>query len=120
PSDPVAPWTVTFDARAEAQLAYLRDTHGVDLATPLSRALALGPHPHPYRRIKPDGADAFVVAHKAWRARFRALGDTHALEVFDVFTGYRVTSLAEPGDPAPDLPMHRAFVARWSVRLATP
>ncbi len=118
PSDPVAPWGVTFDAHCAAQLAYLRDSHGVDLAAGLRRALALGPHPHPYRRIKPDGADAFVVAHKAWRARFRALGDGRTLEVFEIFSGYRVTSLDDPDDPAPDLPMHRAFVARWSPRHA--
>jgi tRNA-Thr(GGU) m(6)t(6)A37 methyltransferase TsaA len=109
PADPIASHEVTFDAHAREQLDWLA-THDIDLETPLRRALALGPHPHPYRRIKPDGDGQFVVAHKEWRARFRIIAD-RTLEVFDVFSGYRPAALAS--DEA-GLDVHRAFVARWS------
>jgi tRNA-Thr(GGU) m(6)t(6)A37 methyltransferase TsaA len=114
PADPIASHDVRFDAYAREQLAWLTE-HGVDLETPLRRVLALGPHPHPYRRIKADGEDGFIVAHKEWRARFRVVGE-RALEVFELFSGYRPAVLAsdEPG-----LEVHRAFVARWSAVDAT-
>lgn len=113
PADPIAAYTVAFDPHATAQITWLRDAHAIDLETPLRRALALGPHPHPYRRIKPDG-DHLLVAHKSWRARFRVHERT--LEVFEIFSGYRPTALS---DPDPTLDPHRAFVAQWSPLRAT-
>ena len=43
------------------------------LAEPIARVLSLGPQPHPYRRIRKDG-DAFRLALKDWRVRFRVEG----------------------------------------------
>ena len=119
PSDPIDEYQVHFDAHAEAQLTWLRERHQIDLVPSLRRALALGPHPHPYRRIKPatDMPDTFVVAYKEWRARFRIEPESpRTLTVFAVFTGYRPDALAGP-DPALDT--HREFVATWSMHDAT-
>jgi hypothetical protein len=71
------------------------------------RLLALGPQPHPYRRIKRDAA-GLLFAHKEWRARFTEQGRT--LRVEEIFSGYREQALREEQGPVLDL--HRAFAAR--------
>ncbi len=74
PADPGPSYRVVVSERAEEQLGYLLETWHLDLRTGIEQALTLGPQPHPYRRIKRDG-DAFRLAHKEWRVRFRVDGD---------------------------------------------
>ena len=50
-NDPRDAWEVTFSPEAIEQLAWLRE-RGVDLRAPIASALALGPQPHAYRRIR--------------------------------------------------------------------
>ncbi len=102
PVDPVRDYEVAFAARATRAVEWLA-ARGVDLDAPLRRTLALGPKPHAYRRIRADG-DAFVLAHKDWRARFELRGD-RGIEVIRIFSGYR------PKDRAadPSLGLHRDF-----------
>ena len=52
--DPIAPWEVTFAPTADAQIAWLEE-RGVDLRERVRAALALGPQPHAYRRIRSHG-----------------------------------------------------------------
>jgi tRNA-Thr(GGU) m(6)t(6)A37 methyltransferase TsaA len=104
--DPETPWTVAYAPAAAERLAWLAG-RGVALAPDVERVLALGPQPHPYRRIRRDGDAALRLAIKEWRVRFRVTGE-RALEVTDVLTGYRArelwTSEEEP------VFLHRAFV----------
>ena len=95
--DPRPSWTVAFATRAEEQLAWLEE-QGVDPRGRIAQALALGPQPHAYRRIK-NG----VLAVKEWRARFVRTGE-QALTVIEIFSGFRTKD-------AP--PLHRAFAARF-------
>jgi tRNA-Thr(GGU) m(6)t(6)A37 methyltransferase TsaA len=106
--DPEPGFEVVWAPRAAEQAAWLLDAAGVALREPVERALSLGPQPHPYRRIKPDG-DAMRLAVKSWRVRFRA--DGRRVEVLSIATGYRERDLATSGDP--DVLPHRAFVARF-------
>lgn len=96
-ADPARAWTVAFAPRARAQLELLV-TFGVDLETQVSAALALGPEPHAYRRIRRDG-DTSVLAVKDWRVRFVAQPD-HCIEVVGLFSGYSQRELATTNDPA--------------------
>lgn len=108
PDDPLPSYEVVFAARARAQLDYLRDAHDVDaLESSIVAALALGPQPHPYRRIRPDG-DALRLAYKEWRVRFRAEGER--IEVLELESGYRASQL---NGVEPELEAHRAFVSRF-------
>lgn len=106
--DPRPTWRVSFTAEAEEQLAWIAAHDALDLRTRIVDALALGPEPHPYRRIRrtPEG---LVLAVKAWRARFRVEGDTATVE--RIATGYRARDLATGRELAHEL--HRAFVARF-------
>jgi tRNA (adenine37-N6)-methyltransferase len=111
PADPEPGFSVVWSDRGRAQAAWLRERRG-DLAERVEAALALGPQPHAYRRIKRVG-DALVLSVKDWRVRFRV--DGRVVMVEDVSSGYREQQLdgsasAPAGAP---LALHRAFVARF-------
>jgi len=108
--DPRGEFAVHFSPDALAQLSFLRDGHGLDLAPRIAEVLALGPSPHPYRRIKKDG-DGFVLAVREWRARFRAEGTT--LTVERLLSGYRPSVLFASDDPA--LAVHREYTTRFGA-----
>src|SRR5690606_25277314 len=55
PDDPIAAFEVVFDARAEEQAAWIEARTGLALRERATATLALGPEPHPYRRIRRDG-----------------------------------------------------------------
>jgi tRNA-Thr(GGU) m(6)t(6)A37 methyltransferase TsaA len=117
--DPIAAWTVAFASAASTQLAWLRE-HGVELGPAIETALALGPRPHAYRRIRPRG-DGMRLALKEWRVDFlvepvaegapqpSAAGARRIL-VTAISSGYRVKQLADD----PGLALHRAFAGRFA------
>jgi tRNA (adenine37-N6)-methyltransferase len=107
PRDPEPGFSVRWSDRANAQAAWL-DERGVNLRTPVDRALSLGPQPHPYRRIKREG-DHLRLAVKDWRVRFRVEG--RDVTVLEIASGYRAKELAT--SPAPEVALQRAFVARF-------
>jgi tRNA-Thr(GGU) m(6)t(6)A37 methyltransferase TsaA len=108
PVDPLGHWEVSFAPSAAEQLVFLREA-GVDLEPRTRQVLALGPHPHAYRRIRLDG-DTGTLSVKDWRVRFRVTTPARRIEVFAVTTGYRPGQLV---DEAPERAVHRAFVARF-------
>ena len=107
PRDPAATWQVAFAKEALAQLAWL-EARGVVLRAAIEQALALGPQPHAYRRIRPHGA-GYRLALKEWRIDFAV--DGRAITVRSVATGYRPRQLAT--DAA--LAIHRDFVAAFTA-----
>jgi hypothetical protein len=107
-SDPRPDYAVVFEKPAREQCDFLAAAFGLDLASPIERALALGPQPHAYRRIRAVRG-GLRLAFKDWRAIFRVSG--RSISVVSLGTGYRPRDLAAPGDPA--LEPHRAFVAHF-------
>ncbi|APR83497.1 Hypothetical protein A7982_08846 [Minicystis rosea] len=105
--DPEPGFHVTWSAAAAAQAAWLAE-RGIDLETPVNRALTLGPQPHPYRRIKREGA-GFRLAVKDWRIRFHV--DGRAVTVDAIGSGYRAAELA--ASQAPEVALQRDFVAAF-------
>lgn len=108
--DPLPSWEVVLTEPVREALAWIEanDPASADLGARLHEALALGPQPHPYRRIKKvDGA--LVLAVKAWRARFEVDGRT--IRVLRITTGYRGRELATGTSPEHEI--HRTFAARW-------
>jgi tRNA-Thr(GGU) m(6)t(6)A37 methyltransferase TsaA len=109
PRDPLPAWSVAFSPEAERALDWLEE-RGLLLRAPLARLLALGPQPHPYRRIKQDGT-ALLLAHKEWRARFTCDAAARTLLVEKIASGFRAQALREEQGPLLDL--HRAFAAAF-------
>lgn len=101
--DPIAAWSVSFSRDARAALEFLA-SRGVRVEDEVRAALALGPEPHAYRRIRRRG-DAGTLALKEWRVDFRVAGRT--IEVTAVRSGYRARDLATRAD----LAVHRALEA---------
>jgi tRNA-Thr(GGU) m(6)t(6)A37 methyltransferase TsaA len=109
--DPRAPWSVTCEPVADEALMWIHRESGFDLGERTRSVLRLGPQPHAYRRIKPTADGKYVLAVKAWRARFRVDRTARLVVVEQIATGYRTRDLAEGQEPAHAL--HRAFQARF-------
>ncbi len=114
PRDPLPPFAVTWSERALARTSWLQAEHAIDLVTPVERALALGPEPHPYRRIRKGGpGEPAELAVKDWRVRFEAVADARAVRVVDVGSGYRARERGDAGPAGALGDVHRAFRARF-------
>lgn len=109
PPDPAPSWAVVWGREAEAARRWLEE-RGVDLGARAERALALGPQPHAYRRIREDG-DAQVLAVKEWRVRFVADPAERRIQILSVRSGYRPRAIHQGEAPA----IHRAFVERFGL-----
>ncbi|MEO7775512.1 MAG: tRNA (N6-threonylcarbamoyladenosine(37)-N6)-methyltransferase TrmO [Steroidobacteraceae bacterium] len=105
--DPVPEFTVEFSDTALGQLAWIAQRHPLPLRERIAATLALGPQPHPYRRIRQD-ANGSVLAVRDWRIRFAVAGAR--IHVLTITSGYRPAQLASP-DPEGVLVLHREFLA---------
>ena len=103
-SDPEPSWEVQWSPFSVEQLDWL-STHGVALREPITAALALGPQPHAYRRIRRDGPRG-TLSLKDWRVAFTVVD--HALRVDRIDTGYRPAQIVSGEAPA----LHSAFALR--------
>ncbi len=114
PADPIPEYPVDFAPHARAQLAFL-EQHEVRLTAPIEDVLRLGPAPHPYRRIKPNGKN-FILAYKAWRIDFAVHegatpGESLRTEVLAIRSGYRPSVLANTRSA--ELDLHRALIEQF-------
>jgi tRNA-Thr(GGU) m(6)t(6)A37 methyltransferase TsaA len=109
-ADPLPEFEVVWSKRAREEVEWLHAHFAIDLTPPVERVLALGPQPHPYRRIRRD-SDAMLLAVKDWRIRFAVEG--RMLRVLGIRTGYRPRDLALSEDPA--VVPHRAFCAQFGA-----
>ncbi len=119
-ADPVGPFEVTWSERATEQASWLSSMHGIDLVTPVDRALALGPVPHPYRRIRRDER-GLRLAVKEWRVRFEPSPDARRIVVIAIETGYREAQLLASRlqeDDRESLAPHRELTERWKPGAA--
>jgi tRNA-Thr(GGU) m(6)t(6)A37 methyltransferase TsaA len=120
PADPVAAYDIDFAALATEQVAWIEARSALRLGDRIRSTLQLGPVPHPYRRIRPDG-DGFRLAIKEWRIRFTVAG--RAVQVLAITSGYRPAQLAldDAALPADDpRPLHRDFLSRWQQEGTLP
>jgi tRNA-Thr(GGU) m(6)t(6)A37 methyltransferase TsaA len=130
-SDPVPEHPVVWAAEAHEEVEWLA-ARGVALKAPVEQALALGPRPNAYRRIRrADGV--LELAVKDWRIRFEVdeVAETFgastlltprpppplpAVRVLSIATGYRPRELAMGESSAP-LDLARAFLAAFGRHL---
>lgn len=114
PVDPGPRWAVEVADEAAAQLAWI-EAHGEPgLRERLVAALAVGPAPHPYRRIRVAADGTRTIALKAWRASFRVDGEVVTVE--RLASGHRPRDLASGNGAGEggELDRHRAFVATFA------
>ncbi len=109
-TDPIGAWEVRFAADVEPALEWL-SSRGRDLRAALVQALALGPAPHPYRRIRVKSGVP-QIAVKDFRATFTST--KKVITVTRIFSGYSAKELATR--EGPDLDLHRAFESSHGSR----
>ncbi len=109
PDDPVPAFTVRFEPLALAQAEWIQAHAGLPIGERIRATLALGPAPHPYRRIR-RGADGMRLAVKEWRVRFTVLD--RQVRVIQLDSGFRASQLAA-GTGDKTLQVHRDFLAQW-------
>lgn len=107
--DPILEFTVNWVPAAAEQAEWIERRTGLPLRERATAALALGPEPHPYRRIRRD-VEGSTLAVKDWRLYFGVSG--REVSVTAVTSGYRPAELVR-SEPSPDLMTHREFCARW-------
>lgn len=109
PSDPVSAYEVKFEALAAEQARWIDVHTELAIRERIQSTLALGPEPHPYRRIRRiDGGMQLSV--KEWRVRF-AVAERN-VRVIEIYSGFRASQLAAGGGDE-TLRLHCGFVTIW-------
>jgi tRNA-Thr(GGU) m(6)t(6)A37 methyltransferase TsaA len=108
--DPVAGWLVEWLPLAAEQAAWVEQQTQLPLRQRVEATLTLGPAPHPYRRIRRDGAGG-VLAVKEWRVGFTVID--RSLQINSVQSGYRPSQLAGHDPRVVHRQAHQAFRALW-------
>ena len=115
PSDPLRAYAVDFDPLAAEQAAWIETHAGLAIGERIRTTLALGPAPHPYRRIR-QLEECLQLSVKEWRVRFSVTA--RQVRVLEVRSGFRPSQLARDDGADDLLRHHRAFLARWPRDLA--
>ena len=109
PSDPVRAYDVQFEALAAEQARWIEVHTELAIRERIQSTLALGPAPHPYRRIRRVDA-GMQLSVKEWRVRFAVV--ERDVRVIEIYSGFRASQL-EAGGGDESLRLHREFVAIW-------
>ncbi len=109
PLDPVDAYSVEFTELAAEQAAWIQAHTGLAIRERIRSTLALGPEPHPYRRIRRVD-DGLQLAVKEWRVQFTIVA--RDIRVFEIFSGFRDSQLGPRNSDAIVAP-HREFTALW-------
>lgn len=111
PLDPVTAYSVIFTPLATEQARWIEARTGLAIEERIRATLALGPEPHPYRRIRRMD-DGMQLAVKEWRIRFSVEG--REVRVTGIASGFRESQLAGTGGEDV-LVAHREFRDKWSA-----
>jgi tRNA-Thr(GGU) m(6)t(6)A37 methyltransferase TsaA len=109
PLDPVSAYLVKFESLAAQQAAWIETRTDLAIRERIESALALGPEPHPYRRIRRVGS-GLQLAVKEWRVLFDVVD--RDIRVFEILPGCRASQL-RPDNPDTAVSSHREFTALW-------
>lgn len=112
PADPIGAWQIRWETLAAAQAQWIEARTALPVRARAEATLALGPAPHPYRRIRPDG-DRMQLAIRDWRLVFRVSGPE--VSIIAILSGYREAQLASATADDAALAAHREFVALFAA-----
>ena len=115
PRDPIPAFAVHWDAAAGEQAEWIEARTGLNLRERATATLALGPEPHPYRRIRREQS-GFTLCVKDWRLRFRV--DERDVRVASIESGVRKSLLVRGGRSERRSSRCIASITRASVSCA--
>jgi len=116
PPDPVRDYRVDFESRAAEQALWIEKRTGLAIRERIQATLALGPEPHPYRRIRRLDT-GMQLSVKEWRVRFTVM--ERDVRVVEIHSGFRPAQLATP-DADDSLQAHREFLVLYPSGHAYP
>jgi tRNA-Thr(GGU) m(6)t(6)A37 methyltransferase TsaA len=111
PRDPIPEFEVLWSAAAVEQAEWIEARTSLPLRERATTTLALGPEPHPYRRIRRDPY-GLTLCVKDWRLRFAV--DGRRVHVASVESGVRKSLLNGVGEADQELALHREFHAKFT------
>ena len=111
PRDPIPEFEVRWNVPAVEQAEWIEARTGLNLRERATATLALGPEPHPYRRIRREKI-GFTLCVKDWRLRFNV--EERQVLVASIESGVRKPLLMRGGEASPELALHREYYSRWS------
>ena len=111
-ADPLPKFAVRFEPLALKQAGWVEANTGLALGERIQSTLALGPEPHPYRRIRKLG-EWLQLAVKEWRVRFTV--DGRDVRVHEICSGFQAAQLAASNADETRL-RHREFIALWPIK----
>ena len=111
PRDPIPQFEVIWSATALEQAEWIEAHTKLPLRERATATLALGPEPHPYRRIRHE-PNGLTLRVKAWRLRFTV--DGRRVHVASVESGMRQSSLIGDGETDTELALHREYLANFT------
>ena len=114
PADPVRAYDVQFEALAAEQARWIEAHTELAIRERIESTLALGPTPHPYRRIRRVNG-GMQLSVKEWRVGFTVV--EREVRVTDIYSGFRASQL-DSGTADESLRPHREFVAIWPSATA--
>jgi tRNA (adenine37-N6)-methyltransferase len=109
PADPMHAYVVELESRAAEQASWIEAHTGLAIRERIQSTLALGPEPHPYRRIR-RLTEGMQLAVKEWRVRFTIA--ERKIHVIEIYSGFRPSQLTAGGADE-SLGAHREFLAIW-------
>jgi tRNA-Thr(GGU) m(6)t(6)A37 methyltransferase TsaA len=109
PADPVRAYGVQFEVLAAEQARWIEGHSGLTIRERIESTLALGPAPHPYRRIRRLD-EGMQLSVKEWRVDFTVV--EREVRVINIYSGFRASQLDAGGADA-SLRLHREFIAIW-------
>ena len=86
PRDPIPAFDVHWDDSGREQAEWIEARTGLNVRERATATLALGPEPHPYRRIRREPS-GFTLCVKDWRLRFSV--DERDVRVASIESGVR-------------------------------
>jgi tRNA-Thr(GGU) m(6)t(6)A37 methyltransferase TsaA len=110
PRDPIPQFEVQWDALAVEQADWIEAQTGLALRERATATLALGPEPHPYRRIRRE-QDGYTLCVKDWRLRFSV--DERRIRILSIESGVRKSLLARLSEVNDELTLHRSYCTRF-------
>lgn len=109
-ADPISAFAVVLSPLAIDQARWIEEQTGLAIEERIRATLALGPEPHPYRRIRRLADGSMQLAVKEWRVRFNV--ENRTARVADIVSGFAAAQLAaEDLDGARQA--HREFRRKW-------
>lgn len=102
-------WEVTFSAKAEQQLTWLRENGEDKIRHFIERQLEYDPINSDKKRVEKKNEN-FILSYRTWRVDFSLNESDRKIKVSEIRSGYAKQDLSSHEDPYQDKELHKNFL----------